>query len=92
MENIRILIDDIFAMNFDVVIPISGCIVAVLIALVLFLIRYVGYHYNRFKYQITRKKRERTAWREQIRESSLELEAEQQIQRILKDANKRTEL
>ena len=51
MEYISKLLSDIFAMKFDVVIPISGCIIAILIAFVVFAVRYYGYQYKRRKFK-----------------------------------------
>ena len=51
MENIIKLINDIFSMDFDVIIPVSGSIIAVLVAVVLFSLRYFTYKHNRKKYE-----------------------------------------
>ena len=51
MENITKLIHDIFSMSFDVVVPVSGLIVAVAIGFVLFFIRYFTFERNRKKYE-----------------------------------------
>ena len=51
MENISKLLTDIFDMKFDVVIPVSGCLIAVLIGFILFLVRYVSFQAKRRKYR-----------------------------------------
>ena len=51
MEYISKLFTDIFAMKFDVVIPISGCIVAIVIAFIVFAVRYYGYQHKRKKFK-----------------------------------------
>lgn len=45
------LLSDIFSMSFDVIIPLSSCITAVMIAAVLFFIRYLSYRRNKRKYE-----------------------------------------
>ncbi len=50
MENITKLVNDIFAMSFDIVIPVSGNIVAVAAAIALFSIRYFTFQRNQKKY------------------------------------------
>ncbi len=50
MENVIKLINDIFSMSFDVVIPVSGSIVAVMTALLLFSIRYSTFRRKVKKY------------------------------------------
>ena len=51
MEYINKLIGDIFAMKFDVVIPISGCLLAILLAFIVFAIRYFGFERKRRKFK-----------------------------------------
>ena len=70
IDMVKTLVNDIFAMRFDVVVPISGCLVAVLLGLILFLIRYVGYNYNRRRYEARKKKEERAAARQAQEEKS----------------------
>lgn len=50
MSNIMKLISDIFAMSFDIIIPVSGCIVAILFAIVLFSIRYFTFQHKKKKF------------------------------------------
>ena len=50
MKNIVTLIHDIFSMSFDVVIPVSGSIVAVLVAFLLFSLRYWTFRHKLKKY------------------------------------------
>ena len=59
MENISKLISDIFSMKFDVVIPLSGCIIAIFVGLVLFLIRYVSYTNKKKKFSKMQEEREK---------------------------------
>ncbi len=49
------VLSDIFTLSFDIVIPLSGCILAALLAAVLFGVRYITYWRNKRKYE----KRER---------------------------------
>lgn len=65
MENITKLIHDIFSMSFDVVVPVSGLIVAVAIGFVLFFIRYFTFERNRKKYENRQRKAEAAARKEQ---------------------------
>lgn len=51
MENVAKLIHDIFSMSFDVVVPVSGSIIAIIVAFVLFFIRYFTFVHNRKKYE-----------------------------------------
>lgn len=55
MENIIKLIRDIFSMDFDVIIPVSGSIVAILVGFLLFAVRYFTFNRNRKKYEKRRK-------------------------------------
>ena len=50
MENITKLVNDIFSMSFDVIIPISGNIVAILVAFVLFSVRYFTFRHRQKKF------------------------------------------
>lgn len=50
MINVIKLVNDIFSMSFDVVIPVSGSIVAVMAAFLLFSIRYVTFQRKVKKY------------------------------------------
>lgn len=50
MKNVIKLINDIFSMSFDIIIPVSGDIVAVLAAGALFSIRYVTFRKKQKKY------------------------------------------
>lgn len=51
MENITKLIRDIFSMDFDVIIPVSGSIIAVIVGFTLFSIRYFTFRHNQKKYE-----------------------------------------
>lgn len=51
MENIIKLMNDIFSMDFDVIIPVSGSIIAVLVGGLLFSIRYFTFKRNRKRYE-----------------------------------------
>lgn len=51
MENITKLIRDIFAMKFDVIIPVSGSIVAIVVGFLLFAVRYFTFNHKRKKYE-----------------------------------------
>ena len=44
------LLGDIFTMNFDIVMPLSSCILAILLAAVLFSVRYLTFLRNRRRY------------------------------------------
>ncbi len=50
MKNIIKLINDIFSMSFDIIIPVSGNIVAVLAAVALFSVRYFTFRQKQKKY------------------------------------------
>lgn len=50
MENIIKLVNDIFSMSFDIVIPISGNIIAILVALLLFSVRYFSFRHKQRKF------------------------------------------
>lgn len=54
------LLNDIFSMKFDIIIPISSSIVAVLLAALVFGIRFFSYRRNKRRYQ-KKIKREREA-------------------------------
>lgn len=45
------LLSDIFSMRFDIIIPLSSCIIAVILAAVLFCIRYISYRRNKRIYE-----------------------------------------
>lgn len=45
------LLSDIFSMRFDIIIPLSSCLIAVALAGVLFSIRYFSYRKNKRKYE-----------------------------------------
>jgi len=45
------LLHDIFALNFDIVIPVSSCLLAIAAAMVLFFTRYLSYRHNKSKYE-----------------------------------------
>ncbi len=50
MGYIQKVISDIFSMGFDIVIPVSGNIIAVIVALALFAMRYMSYRNKIRKY------------------------------------------
>ena len=50
MGNITKLVNDIFSMSFDVIIPISGNIVAIMVAVLLFSIRYFTFRRKQKKF------------------------------------------
>ena len=45
------LLADIFTMNFDIVMPLTWCILAIFLAAVLFCIRYFSFMRNRRRYE-----------------------------------------
>ena len=51
MQQIAKMLSDIFSMGFDIIIPLSGCIVAFVIALILFSIRYGSFSRNKRKFE-----------------------------------------
>lgn len=51
METIAKLIHDIFSMSFDVVVPISINIIAIILGFIFFSIRYFTFNHNRKKYE-----------------------------------------
>ena len=51
MQNVEKLINDIFSMEFDIIIPISGTIVAVIVAFIVFMLRYLSFRLNRWLYR-----------------------------------------
>lgn len=51
MDNVIKLFRDIFSMKFDVIIPISGNIIAIMVSFLLFSIRYFTYRHNQKKYE-----------------------------------------
>lgn len=51
MQHVIKTLSDIFSMSFDIIMPLSGCIVALLVAVVLFSIRYFSFKYNKRKYE-----------------------------------------
>ena len=50
MQHVAKVINDIFSMGFDVVIPVSGVIIAVLVAILMFLLRYYSFRRNSKKF------------------------------------------
>lgn len=54
------LLSDIFAMNFDIVIPLSSCLAAIILAALLFSIRYFSYRKNKRKYEKKMREKERS--------------------------------
>ncbi len=55
------VLSDIFSLSFDIVIPLSGCILAALAAAVLFGIRYITYLRNKRKYEKRERQKEQLA-------------------------------
>ena len=51
MSYLTQLFNDIFLMKFDIIMPVSGCIVAFLIAAILFSIRYVSFKRKKRKFE-----------------------------------------
>lgn len=51
MENVIKVVRDIFSMDFDVIIPVSGGIIAIAVGFLLFAIRYFSFIKNRKKYE-----------------------------------------
>ena len=49
------VLSDIFSLSFDIIIPLSGCILAAVVAAVLFGVRYITYLRNKRRFE----KRER---------------------------------
>ena len=45
------MLSDIFTMNFDIIIPISFCLIAIALSAVLFCIRYFSYRKMKRKYE-----------------------------------------
>lgn len=60
MKNVIKLINDIFSMSFDIVIPVSGSIVAVITAFFLFSLRYFTFRRKVKKYADQPKQRQLT--------------------------------
>lgn len=52
-------LSDLFSMRFDIIIPLSSCIVALMLAAVLFCIRYFSYLKNKRKYEKKMRMREK---------------------------------
>ena len=51
MQNVEKLINDIFSMEFDIIIPISGTIIAIIVAFIVFMLRYLSFRFNRWLYR-----------------------------------------
>lgn len=51
MESVIKVVRDIFSMGFDVIIPVSGSIIAIAVGFLLFAIRYFSFIKNRKKYE-----------------------------------------
>lgn len=51
MQNFEKLINDIFSMEFDIIIPISGTIIAIIVAFIVFMLRYLSFKFNRWLYR-----------------------------------------
>lgn len=45
------LLIDIFSMRFDIIIPLSSCLIALALAAVLFSIRFISYNKNKRKHE-----------------------------------------
>lgn len=70
MQNIIKLVNDIFSMSFDVIIPVSGSIVAVITALFLFSIRYFTFRRKVKKYAGQPRQRRLTPRTRPLRQTS----------------------
>ena len=51
MQNVEKLINDILSMEFDIIIPISGTIIAIIVAFIVFMLRYLSFKFNRWLYR-----------------------------------------
>lgn len=49
MNYVTVFLKDVFSGAFDLIMPVSGCLIAIGLGIVFFFIRFNAYHYNRKK-------------------------------------------